>query len=83
MLGLSSVPSSAHPLEVERLVERVEHRGGDLEGTLDRVVAVHEHLGLDDRHDARLLAQRGVARQRVGVHVDAVRARQGVVGVIV
>ena len=37
-------------------------------------VAVHQHLGLDDRDDALLLAERRVARQRVGVRLDAVGA---------
>ena len=45
------------------------------ERLVDRVVAVHEHFGLDDRHDAGLLAQRGVAGERVRVHVDAVVGR--------
>ena len=53
-------------------------RGGDVARALDRVVAVHQHLGLDDRHDARLLAQRGVAGERVGVGVDAVLATAAV-----
>jgi hypothetical protein len=36
---------------------------------------VHQHLRLDDRHDAGLLAERGVAGERVGVGVDAVLRR--------
>ena len=35
-----------------------------------RVIAVHQHFGLDDRHDVRFLAQRGVARERMRVGVD-------------
>ena len=38
-------------------------------------VAVHQHLGLDDRHEARLLGERRIARERVGVRPDAVLAR--------
>ena len=63
-----------HPLLVQRGEQRFQHRGRDLVGAPDGVTAVHEHLGLHDRHDARLLAQRGVARERVRVHVDAVVA---------
>jgi len=48
---------------------------GDLGAALEGVVAVHEHLGLDDRDEPRLLAEGGVARERVGVGVDAVRGR--------
>ena len=51
---------------------------GDLEAALDRVVAVHQHLGLDDRHEPGLLAERRVARERVRVRPDAVLARDAV-----
>ena len=40
------------------------------------VVAVHEHFGFDHRHDAGFLAQRGIARQRVAVGLDAGAARR-------
>jgi hypothetical protein len=43
----------------------------DFAAALERVVAVHQHLGLDDRHQARFLAERGVARQCVRVGFDA------------
>ena len=42
------------------------------------MVGVHQHLGLDDRDDPGLLAERGVARERLGVDPDAVAARQAV-----
>ena len=45
---------------------------------LDRVVAVHQHLGLDDRHDARLLAERRVPREGVRVRVEACVGRDAV-----
>ena len=63
------------PLGVERGEDGVERGLGDLDAALDGVVAVHEHLGLDDRDEARLLAERGVASESVGVGVDAVRGR--------
>jgi len=43
----------------------------------DAVVAIHDHFRLDHRHQARFLAQRGVARQRVAVGLD--RGGAGVV----
>ena len=82
MFGLSSMPSNS----TRCCEELVEHRCAasrvvTSNAALDRVVAVHQHLGLDDRHDARFLAQRGVARERVRVHVDAVRRRDAVADV--
>ena len=38
------------------------------------MAAVHQHFGLDDGHQARFLAQRGVARERMGVGGDAASA---------
>ena len=35
------------------------------------MVAVHQHLRLDDRHEARFLAEGGVARERVSVRLEA------------
>ena len=58
--------------------------GEDAPGARDRspsqlcsivCVAVHQHLRLDDRHEPRLLAERGVAGERVRVRPDAVLAR--------
>jgi len=40
------------------------------------VVAVHQHLGLDDRDDPGLLAQRRGAGERVSVDLDTAAARQ-------
>ena len=40
-----------------------------------RVVAVHQHFGLDDRDDRGLLAQGRVARERLGVRGDAAGGR--------
>ena len=42
-------------------------RGRDCRSTLERVGAVHQDFGLDDRDDAFVLAQRRVARERVRV----------------
>jgi hypothetical protein len=45
---------------------------------LDRVRAVHQDLGLDDRDEPFVHAERGVARERVGIGAQAVVARQRV-----
>ena len=39
------------------------------------MVAVHEHLGLDDPHQLGLLAQSRIARKGVGIRPDRVVAR--------
>ena len=56
--------------------DALERRVGDFLAALERVVAVHQHLGLDDRHDAGLLAEGRVARQRMGIGVDREAARE-------
>ena len=56
---------------VEGVVECLQRASGGVGAVVERVVAVHQHLGLDDRHDARLLAQRRVARKRMRVRVRA------------
>ena len=61
-------------------MQRVEHFVqnclGDLGTAVDGVIAVDQNLGLDDRHDALFLADRGVAGERVGVGLDRQRAWQ-------
>ncbi len=54
------------PLGADRRLVRV----------LQGVVAVREDLGLDDRDETRLLAERGEPRERVRVDREAVVARQ-------
>jgi len=58
-------------LRVELVEDDVQRRLGDFVAALERVVAVHQHFGLDDRHQSRLLAERRVARQCVRVGFDA------------
>ena len=60
--GEHHVRLQQHLLEVDALVaqlgeDRVQRPRGDVERALDRVVAVHQHLGLDDRHEPGLLAR--------------------------
>ena len=59
----------------ERLVQRP---GRDLPADLERVVAVHEHLGLDDRDDSCLLRESRVARQGMGVRREVPIRRDAV-----
>ena len=59
-------------LVVQLGVERLQGAAGGLRARLDRVVAVHQHLGLDDRDETRLLRERRITGERVRVHPDAV-----------
>src|SRR5215203_6138138 len=74
-VGLQHRALEGHALVVELLVDLLQHPFGDLGAGGDVVRAVHEHLGLDDRHDVRLPAQGGVARERVRIGEDAGVAR--------
>ena len=76
LAGDDHVRFEEHPLQrdalaVELLEDEVERARRHLVAALDRVVGVHQHLGLDDRDDPRLLRERGVTRERVRVHVEA------------
>ena len=57
----------------------LQHGLGDLGATSDRLIAVDQHLGFDDRHDALLLADGGVTRKclRVGFNCQPARQRVG------
>ena len=57
------------------VVHRTQGLHRDLGAALQAMRAVHQHLGLDDRHQTGLLRQRRVAGQGVGVGVDAGRRR--------
>ena len=57
-------------LDPQFLKRLVEHALRHFITAVDVVIAVHQHFRLDDRHDLRGLAQRGVTRQRMGVDVD-------------
>ena len=57
-------------LDVELVKGPLERARRDVVAPLDRVVGVHQHLGLDDRDDPGLLTQCGVARQRVRIRAD-------------
>mmetsp|Transcript_43461 Transcript_43461/g.136283 ORF Transcript_43461/g.136283 Transcript_43461/m.136283 type:complete len:427 (+) Transcript_43461:265-1545(+) len=66
-----------HVVVGERLVAGGEDLLGNDRGGLDAVLAVHEHLRLDDGHEAVRLADGGVAREGVRVLVDGELARGG------
>lgn len=55
---------------------------GEFTELSESMTAVHQHLGLDDRHDAFVVADRGVTGQRVGVGLDREPARQCVGDVV-
>jgi hypothetical protein len=81
--GEDHVRLEQRPLDVDALVEELgvdgrEDARRDEAAPLDRVRPVLQHLGLDDRDDSRLLAQRGVAGERMRVRPDAVLARHRV-----
>ena len=78
MFGFSSIPSSATRWSCSSVKTACRAREVTWKRALDRVVAVHQHLGLDDRDEARLLRERGVAGERVRVRPDAVLARDPV-----
>ena len=71
MFGFNNMPSSSTRWSYSASNTRCSVSRRDLVAPLERVVAVHQHFGLDDRDDALVLAQRGVARERVRVHVEA------------
>ena len=70
-----------HAFECDAVVEKLlegllQHPGRHLDTAVDRVVAVHQHFGLDDRYDVFVLAERRIARQRMRIGHDASVARQ-------
>src|SRR5262249_59437686 len=71
-------PLEVDALRPELLVRRLERSCGRVVTDLDRVVAIHQDLRLDDRDEPGLLADRRVARERVGVRADATPGRDTV-----
>ncbi len=70
-VGLEQGTAEIHALH-EQLVERPLQRAGrHVVAALDRVVGVHQYLGLDDRDDPGFLAQGRVAGECVRVGPDA------------
>ena len=66
-------------LPVQRMEDGMQDLLGDLAAAFDRVVAVDQHLGLDDGNEALLLADGGVAGEgmRVLLHGEPARQHRG------
>ncbi len=75
MFGLRHRAFELHPRVIELLVEHLQGELGDLGAAVDVVIAVHDHFRLDDRHDAFVLAERGIAGERMRIGIDASIAR--------
>ena len=65
-------------MSMQRVEHFVQNSLGDLGTAVDAVVAVDQDLGLNDRHDATLLADRGIAGKRFGVGLNRNPTRKGV-----
>ena len=74
-VGLEEGPAQIDALDDELVERPLQRARRHVVAALDRVVGVHEHLGLDDRHDPRLLAEPGVACESVCVGADACDGR--------
>ena len=70
------------PVSMQGSEDFVQDGFGHLGAALESMAAVHQHLGLDDRHDAFVLADRGVTGQRVRVGLDREPAWQRVGDVV-
>src|ERR1700733_15207734 len=68
-----ALENDARGVEVRK--HALEHDIGHLLAALDRMIAVHQHLGLDDGHDRSFLAKRRIAGERLCVRRDRVTAR--------
>ena len=66
-IGFEHDAFEADIVAVELVKDACERAFSDALTDIDGMVAVHEHLGLDDRYKARLLRGCGIPRQRVGV----------------
>jgi hypothetical protein len=71
-----------HPVPMQRIEDFVQNGVGRVGAAREGVAAVHQHLGLDDGHDAFFLADRRVAGQRIRVRLDREPARQRVGDVV-
>ena len=67
-----------YSVSMQRVKHFVQNGLGDLGTAVDAVIAVDQDLGLNDRHDAMLLADRGIAGKRFGVGLDRKPTRKRV-----
>ncbi len=70
-VGLEHGAFQGHARLVELVIDRAQHPFGDAVAGVDVVGAVHQDLGLDDRHDLLFLAERRIAGERVRIGLDA------------
>ena len=70
-IGFEDRAFEMNALHAQLSVCDVEHGFGDARASVDVVAAIHEDFGLNDGDDSGLLAERGVARERVGVGLHA------------
>ncbi len=77
-IGLQHNAFEEDALLVERGEDRTQHDLAHIVAALERVAAVHQHFRLDDRHDIGFLAERRIARQRLGVGEDRPARRNAV-----
>lgn len=70
-VGLEDDSLQLHALFSQSAERGPQGRLGHLGAALEGMSSVHEHLGLDDGHQAALLAEGGVAGQGVGVRRQA------------
>ena len=77
-VGLQDHALQHHPLGVKLVEDGAQDFLGHLGAPLQGVLAVHEHFRLDDGDQSGFLAQRGVARQRLRVGLDAAPAGNAV-----
>ena len=66
-VGLQHHAFELHLLKIELLERGLQNALGDGIASVGVVIAVHQHFGLNDRDDAFLLAQRGIAPRARGV----------------
>jgi hypothetical protein len=78
MLGFSSMPLERHALLEDGVENWMKDDARDVLATLDRVRPVDDDFRLDDWHEALLLAQRGVSRERACVCTRTGRSQQSI-----
>ncbi len=69
-VGLEHNAVKSNAVVAELLKDNLEGARGDLKAAVNVVVAIHQDLGLNNGHNAALLAQGRVAGQQEGIHAD-------------
>jgi hypothetical protein len=74
-VGLEHHALEKHACREQMAEYPVEHEVGYLFAALQAMGAIHQYFGFDDGYYTGFLAQRGIARQRFGIGVDGIGAR--------